>query len=193
MKILCLTDFSESSLNAIYWTMDLCNSYSKANIEILHCIDIKGRADMFLKIDDLLIGTAMENLEKMKAELETRKKNINIEISINAVKASPKSYVGRYAESNEFDLIVTGAKGLSNLRRYTVGSVTYDIMLHANFTTLDKNGTINKTINDYALNENADAIAFIHNKRSLLNRFIQRSVTREELTELKLPLFILPN
>lgn len=53
-------------------------------------------------------------------------------------------------------------------------------------------GSIPKTLTKYCLEQEADLLVMVHRKRPWLERLFKTSLTKEELFEIKTPLFILP-
>ena len=69
MKLLCPTDFSVSSVNAIKWAVAYLNSTGGGEIHITHCIDYKSRSDIFVKLDEYLKKKAEKDLEVLMKEI----------------------------------------------------------------------------------------------------------------------------
>ena len=122
MKILCPTDFSENSIHALNWIVELLKAFTIADIEICHCIVYSTRAGMFMKIDHLIESEARKDLKKLVDHIALVAPHINV--TTNVVFQDPKSYLPGHARRHQFDFIATGVKGLSAVREMTVGSVT---------------------------------------------------------------------
>ena len=122
MKILCPVDFSDSSINAAQWATDYLRFRGGGELEFLHCINLKSRSGMFLKLDDILAERAERDMGELVKELSENKNNVRF--SWKVVVVDPKSFVPSYANRDGFDWIVVGTQGLTALKDITVGSVT---------------------------------------------------------------------
>lgn len=134
MKLLCTTDFSNVSINAINWVFRMLQVTNGGEIEITHCLDSLRRADMFASIDDILLEKAKRDMKS----LETKYMNVfdNITVSSSIHKANTKTFIPSYAAKHKFDLIVTGTTGLTSLKDIMVGSVTDYISKHTKIPLL---------------------------------------------------------
>ena len=119
MNILATTDFSTNSLNALNWIVEYL-SHGGGNLDILSCVSFP-QADIFVSAEDYLVEKGVRDMEILA---ETLKKYDNVNINTKLYKASPKEFILKYSEQIGYDLIVTGAKGLTNLKDITVGSLT---------------------------------------------------------------------
>ncbi len=122
MKILCPTDFSLCSTNAVKWAADFLDAQGGGVLELLHCIDFKSRSDVFIKLDDVLKERAVEDFKDLQKELELKHRQIKIVTSI--YKANAKEFIPQRAHEIEADLIVMGSTGLTSLKDMVMGSVT---------------------------------------------------------------------
>jgi len=52
MKVLCATDFSDVSINAIEWTFEMLKKAGGGELEIVHCVETLRRSDMLVSMDD---------------------------------------------------------------------------------------------------------------------------------------------
>lgn len=134
MKVLCPTDFSNASLNACQWITHLLKDEKGVTIYLLHCINLVSRASVFVKTDDVFREVAQRDIKTLKDQLQEIAPGI--EINTKVVNHSPKSFTTDFATKENFDLIVTGSKGLSALKEVTVGSVTAYLMEHTGIPIL---------------------------------------------------------
>lgn len=134
MKLLCTTDFSNVSINAIDWVFRMLQATDGGEIEIIHCLDALRRADMFASIDDILQEKAERDMKSLEAKYANVFENITVTTSI--FKANTKTFVPTYAAKHNFDIIVTGTTGLTSLKDIMVGSVTDYISKHSEIPLL---------------------------------------------------------
>ena len=125
MKILCPTDFSENSINAIFWALNYLEQFENGALEILHCLQAYRRADMFVSLDGFMKEQAEKDIETLEAAIH--EEEWKSEINITLFKADPKIFISQRAAKIGADLIVAGSKGLTSLKDMTVGSVTEQI------------------------------------------------------------------
>jgi len=134
MKVLCATDFSKSSVNAINWIFEYLKDIEGGEMEIIHCVDSIRRADMFVSIDDLLEEKAVEDMTVLEKNYIDSHDKVFVKSSV--FKANTKTYIPKYAKKENFDLIVTGTVGLTSLKDITVGSVTDHLANHSDIPLL---------------------------------------------------------
>ena len=134
MKVLCPTDFSKASVNASKWLAHFLSDYEESKVHLLHCVNIRSRAGMFLKMDKIFIDRAEEDMNQLIEELKSISNNVTFTSSV--VVYDPKTYITTYAQNHDFDLIVTGTKGLTALKDMTIGSVTQYIVNNSNISVL---------------------------------------------------------
>ncbi|MDG2450374.1 MAG: universal stress protein [Saprospiraceae bacterium] len=149
MKVLCPIDFSKTSVNACKWIATYLKQIPESEVHLLHCVNVRSRATIFLKLDDILIQRAEADIINLEKELI--KVNKDLEIDSTVVVFDPKSYIPSFAEAHNFDLIVTGTKGLTALKDITVGSVTESVINKAKLPVLtipnmDRYGKIEKIV-----------------------------------------------
>ena len=126
MKILCPTDFSNCSVNACRWAAQFLDTLGGGQLELLNCLNIVSRSEMFIKLDDIYQERAEEDLSELIKTLQEI--SSAVVITAKVVKAAPKYFLPDYLKHNDFDFVVTGTKGLTALKDMTVGSVTAHLM-----------------------------------------------------------------
>lgn len=128
MKLLCPTDFSNTSVNACRWATQLLDSLGGGTLELLHCINLSSRSPIFLNKDELLKDYTKKDLEQLLAELRPLAPRVNFSWKIK--KSDPKSFIAAYINQHDFSMVVMGSKGMTALKEMTVGSVTAHLMDH---------------------------------------------------------------
>jgi len=125
MKVLCTTDFSNTSINALQWIYKMLNDFPRSELLIIHCIPPQRRADMLVSVLEILMERAEYDLVAIGEKFGSTDKLI---VSTKAVVANPKSYITQLSAKGSYDLIVTGSTGLTSLKDITVGSVSQYLM-----------------------------------------------------------------
>jgi len=134
MKVLCATDFSDVSINAIEWTFEMLKKAGGGELEIVHCVETLRRSDMLVSMDDLLIKHALQDMKALEQKFIDPIDNVKVSTSVH--KAYIKNFIPPYASQKEFDLIVTGTTGLTSLKNMLVGSVTDHFSKHSDIPLL---------------------------------------------------------
>jgi nucleotide-binding universal stress UspA family protein len=123
-KIVCPTDFSECSLNAIEYATRLGEKF-KAHLVLFHVLN---RED-YLKLSPMdqegknqadFIREKLENLRK--AVLDEGLKNGLIGCEIAFTEGTIVSETLNFAKEMKADLIVAGTEGMNDLRKHIIGS-----------------------------------------------------------------------
>ena len=122
MKILCALDFSNTSVNAVKWAAAFLNDKGQGTLDLIHCVNVRSRSEMFLKIDDYLEERARLDLDLLIKDLSTQYPSIDFNPLIYI--ADPKTLIAQLASKNNYDMVVVGTKGLTALKEVTVGSVS---------------------------------------------------------------------
>lgn len=122
MKVICPTDFSRTSFNAVKWALDFLNSQNEGVLEIIHCLNIRNRSDMLTRFDEILRDRAQSDLTALQDVL-MGKVSDNVKFESRIFDVDPKSFLSDYARKVKADLVVMGSNGLSALKDMTFGSV----------------------------------------------------------------------
>jgi nucleotide-binding universal stress UspA family protein len=142
-NVLLPTDFSENSLNAIKYALDVFEK-SACNFYLLHVIKLN---DVAINNSPFILTTdRIEELytKPVKARLRELLKHISTEFTINK---KHKFYtltdfnflvesVRKHVDEKKIDMIVMGTKGANGLKKIIVGSNTGDVITKVHCTTL---------------------------------------------------------
>jgi nucleotide-binding universal stress UspA family protein len=132
-RVLCPTDFSDESLKALKTGTELCDLFS-ARLDVLHVVQ------------DSAIKTIKMTGEREKALQELREsaqKKLDAFLRENCVQCTgtieqgePYEKISSFAQQNNIDLIVTGARGLGLIEGMLIGSVTDAVLKSSNCPVL---------------------------------------------------------
>ena len=118
-RILCCTDFSDQSEQALEYAVSLAREY-EAELTLLHVLEgVAGSADV-----ENEIAKAMENLEKQLSP-ETR---TNCKVNTLVRIGNPYQQIIELALESRTDLIVMGVRGRNALDLAVFGSTTYRVV-----------------------------------------------------------------
>jgi nucleotide-binding universal stress UspA family protein len=127
-KILLPFDGSRHSINATKYAIDLAKLYG-AHITVVNCYEWRGNMP---EVPELLIKDLKENL---KMEAENILKNAEdlftkqgVEYKLETIAGSAGYVLAKLAKSKEFDLIVMGSHGHSDIAGLFLGSVTHKVL-----------------------------------------------------------------
>ncbi len=131
-SILFATDFSEDAERAERWTACWARSLG-AEVEVIHAI----RETSVLFAPYAVAGSSDFEGEMLEAA-NRRMERVMLRFEAQGISAKPKIVYGRAAESiveraeaTGVQLIVSGSRGYSTLRRFLVGSVAQRVVRHA--------------------------------------------------------------
>ena len=129
MKILCPVDFSDSSVNAVDYALNLFQG-QELEVNLVHCFNLASRSAMFLKMDEILHSRAEEDLETFIGKLSGKYPGVNFSTAI--YKGDPKYIIPAYESKRDFDFIVIGTTGMSEVKDLLVGSLTETLFEKSN-------------------------------------------------------------
>ena len=122
-KILCPTDFSEASYNALNAAIELALHFSAALV-LVHvvplAIDIPTSADFYTPSD---VATAKARAKEALQEVVEKKISGKVSIRTKVVVGDPGDEIVRTAADENADMTVIGTHGLTGWRRFVFGSV----------------------------------------------------------------------
>jgi nucleotide-binding universal stress UspA family protein len=125
-KILCPVDLSEPSKKALSFSIQLSQLLS-ADLLILHVI-----SDKFIKDKVFKEGELREYykviLEERRKEFYSLLESFDCKDKGEVIEGDPYIDIVRYANENNFNLIVVGARGLGLIKGLFIGSVTDSIL-----------------------------------------------------------------
>lgn len=128
-KILLPFDDSPPSLNAANYALYLAK-LSKAHVTIVTCYD-EGNWEVS-GISDFLIEGIKANRRKMAEEIFKKAGVIfvdqGVDYQLEAIAGSPGDVFAKQAKSKEYDLIIMGSHGHSDIAGLFLGSVTHKVL-----------------------------------------------------------------
>ncbi len=132
-KILLTTDFSDESLYALSYAVDMAKIFD-AKLYLMHVIyDIEKASNLHIphpSITELykdLEAHAKKNLESFGADIREDLKDVETVVR----KGIPYEEIIKFASENNIDLIVIGTLPKSGVERFFVGSTTQRVIINA--------------------------------------------------------------
>jgi Universal stress protein UspA and related nucleotide-binding proteins len=127
-KILVAFDGSEQAKKALDVAIDLAKKY-ESEIHVVEVIPTAILAGMgFAPIPDSVVN---QIFDKAKKDMEYVKNLISkekIKLITDVIEGDPGSEIVNYANKNNIDVIVTGSRGLSGIKKLFLGSVSSKIV-----------------------------------------------------------------
>jgi len=119
-KILVAVDGSESAGKALEYVIQLAKKH-KAKVTLLNVQESK--------IFDLKPEIARKIGERILSDVTAKVKGLKLSTQLEF--GNPAETIIEVAEKENYDLIVVGSRGLSNVKRFFLGSVSDDVSHHA--------------------------------------------------------------
>lgn len=128
-KLLVPVDDSEHSRHAFRYALGLASTQG-AHVALLHCYE---------RIPMLIAGEARREVvqehtraaEKLLAPYAKRLRDIGVEPALVIKEGDPGEVIVREATSGDYDLIVMGSRGLSDLAGVLMGSTAHHVLTEA--------------------------------------------------------------
>ncbi len=126
MRVLCTFDFSESSMSAVEWTAKWLSRTKGNEIEIIHCITVRNRSDVFIDLAAIVREQAEKDMDRLIRKMEEGYPDVVFSASV--INGPAKRIVPAYAKEKNFDFIAMSTHGMSFVKDITMGSVTQAIL-----------------------------------------------------------------
>jgi nucleotide-binding universal stress UspA family protein len=144
-KILVGVDGSEYSMNATHLGILFAKKYG-ARLYLVHVIDFPG----YLALSDpsmsktiestmnSLRAKSMKRAEELLSSVSSLASRENVEFEVRVIDggSSIAGSITEFAMQNKVDLIIVGSRGLGGFKRMLVGSVSKEIVDHANCSVI---------------------------------------------------------
>jgi nucleotide-binding universal stress UspA family protein len=127
-KILLPYDGSEHSINAAKYSLGLAKLVG-AGVAVVNCYEWRGNMP---EVPELLIKDLQSNMKKEAEAILKRAEGIfanqGVEYTLETIAGSPGLVLTKLAKSREFDLIIMGSHGHSEIAGLFLGSVTHKVL-----------------------------------------------------------------
>lgn len=121
-KILCPTDFSECSLNALEYAAKLGEKYC-AELILFHVPDMDDYGKLFNQVKEDSLGFVKKKMDSLVNEvvLESKDKGLKSCVAVIKEGKTVKTIID-FAEENHIDLIVMGTEGVNDIKTNFIGT-----------------------------------------------------------------------
>jgi nucleotide-binding universal stress UspA family protein len=127
-KILLPYDGSEYSVNAAKYALDLAKLVG-AHVTIVNCYEWRGYMP---EVPELLIKDLQSNMKKEAEAVLLRAEGVfenqGVDYKIETIPGSPGYVLTNLAKSKQYDLIIMGSHGHSEIAGLFLGSVTHKVL-----------------------------------------------------------------
>lgn len=132
--ILCPTDFSEFSVQAVRYACELAEKF-QAELHLLNVLQdydaiAPGTGESFAQFTDWLPELRMQSQEQLAA-LPGSEWNSKLEVHRSTQMGAPVDEIVKYAKEHHVDLIVQGTHGRRGVKHMLLGSVAENIVRYA--------------------------------------------------------------
>lgn len=135
-KILVAFDGSDQAKKALEVAIDLAKKY-EAEIYVVEVIPTAILAGMgFAPVPDSVINQIFGKAKKDMDFVKSLVSNEKIKVTVDILEGDPGSEIINYANKNNIDIIITGSRGLSGIKKLFLGSVSSKIVSEAKVPVL---------------------------------------------------------
>lgn len=138
-KILVAYDGSLLSRQAIEVAKYHATQSSDSEVHIISVIQAHGpvtNVNISNSIGNELMEKSRPQMDKIKEEFERENISSITDILLAEQSENPGTFICKYAEDHDIDLIIMGSRGLGNIRKFFLGSVSSHVVQHANRSVL---------------------------------------------------------
>ncbi|MDX8045267.1 universal stress protein [Gracilibacillus sp. S3-1-1] len=133
-KILIASDGSEHSRKAAERAVFIASSSIGAELEIVYVVDEdEVRAEVLNNWSAADVKNIREN---QLMDIESLVKKANIDYQVKILHGDPGPVIVKYANENQFDLVVIGSSGLNKFQEFVLGSVSQKVAKRSNSSVL---------------------------------------------------------
>ncbi|MGI8313724.1 universal stress protein [Halobacillus mangrovi] len=133
-KILVAYDGSKPSKEAVLEAKNHSVETPEREIHIVSVVKPTGpftNKAVSKQIGDELAKNYEFELQEIKQEIESENVSVVTTVLVGELENNPGEKVCEYAEDNDIDFIIVGSRGLGNVKRIFLGSVSNNIVQHA--------------------------------------------------------------
>ncbi|QAS54392.1 universal stress protein [Halobacillus litoralis] len=129
-RILLASDGSAHAARAAEHAVHLAKLETGATVTVLYCIDGSTSKTDVLKEDDRTLL-----LEKRKNRIQSTEKVLeeaDVSYEVELIKGDPGPKIVEYANTNKFEVVVIGSRGLNGFQEMVLGSVSHKVAKRVN-------------------------------------------------------------
>ncbi|GIP23001.1 MULTISPECIES: universal stress protein [Paenibacillus] len=137
-KILVAYDGSKASNKALDKAVELAKLSPESELAVLHVYDFPRFyiAEGFAPVPDTVNMEFYELAEKTADEARNRLAAAGVNGKVELAQGAAAEVILRYAGEQSCDAIVIGSRGLGGIREFVLGSVSHNVVQHAQIPVL---------------------------------------------------------
>jgi nucleotide-binding universal stress UspA family protein len=129
LRILVAIDGSESAMKAFKKSLFLAHKCD-SKLDLVHVVECELGGDSATTFE--LMEQLQKKAKKFLDECEEQAVRNNIPIEVMVKQGDPAKIIIEMANAKNYDLIITGSRGMSAFKELLVGSVTLKVIHHVN-------------------------------------------------------------
>lgn len=133
-QILLAADGSENAVRATKEAIKIASFHKDSIIDVVYVVDFEKT-----KVEVLHSSSSEAlNLERRKklSKIEQLLRESNISYKVIILHGTPGLEIVKYANEQQFDIVVIGSRGLNSLQEMVLGSVSHKVMKRVNCPAL---------------------------------------------------------
>ncbi|MFB5269759.1 universal stress protein [Paenibacillus enshidis] len=137
-KILLAYDGSKAANEALEKAVQLVNLTAGAELRVVHAFDFprvfvgEGLAPIPASINKEYYDLSNQTAEEVKNKIA----QFGVEAVVDVIQGSPAEVILDYAAEHGSDVIIVGSRGLGGIREFVLGSVSHNVVQHAEIPVL---------------------------------------------------------
>lgn len=137
-KIVAAYDGSKAGKKALDKAIELVKLTPGASLDVLHVFDFPRFyvAEGFAPVPTSINQDFYELAERTADEAKEHLEEVGVEANVELAQGAPAEVILDYAEKHNNDLIIIGSRGLGGIREFVLGSVSHNVVQHAQIPVL---------------------------------------------------------
>ncbi|MDP4095745.1 universal stress protein [Paenibacillus sp. P96] len=137
-KILLAYDGSKAANKALEKAVQLVRLTEGAELRVVHAFDFpriyigEGLAPIPASVNKEYYDLANQTSEEVKNRITQS----GVEATVDVIQGSPAEVILDYAAEHGSDVIIIGSRGLGGIREFVLGSVSHNVVQHAQIPVL---------------------------------------------------------
>ncbi|MCA0987247.1 universal stress protein [Guptibacillus algicola] len=133
-KILLATDGSEHSKRAAENAVNIAKCSQGSKLEVVYVVDAdRAKSDVLTHWNSVDVNDSRKD---QVSEVERIAKEAGVTYELKVLRGEPGPVIVKYANENEFDIVIIGSRGLNGLQEFVLGSVSHKVAKLANCPVL---------------------------------------------------------
>ena len=133
-KILLATDGSQHSKRAAENAVNIAKCSEGSMLEVVYVVDVdRAKSDVLTHWHAVDVNDSRKDQVR---EVERIAKDAGVTYEVKVLRGEPGPVIVKYANENQFDIVIIGSRGLNGLQEFVLGSVSHKVAKRANCPVL---------------------------------------------------------